>query len=409
MLFRNIFLLVATLGLAGALSAGVSTDYVTFKAPLPGQTYLNYHFSLNNADITFKRGTDGFDGAIEATLYIYDDQEHLQFEESLNKSFHYHRFSKTIARDIEHYLCIRASLPAGSYQARLEIRDKHSSRRITKKEQVQVPAYYGGFHLSSIQLFSEMPENKGKTYPNLSHDYFFSSPVVHIYYESYFPESASDVEVSYSLLNENDKVIYTKRERISVQSQNPGFKTTLSTTSLAPGSYRLRISQNNAGTVARTESRFTVIQSPIDLRYKTYDQALYEIRYLLTAAQYDSMKAIPANRWQTALNQFWQKHDPRGQSVYNDVMLEYYRRLQNANKWFGSSRKKGWLTDLGMVYILLGQPDVVVKAVSGDRFAGSRQIWEYRKLHLRFTFISQSLFAEYSLINKSDLILVAGN
>ena len=70
MLFRNIFLLVATLGLAGALSAGVSTDYVTFKAPLPGQTYLNYHFSLNNADITFKRGTDGFDGAIAKPFSI---------------------------------------------------------------------------------------------------------------------------------------------------------------------------------------------------------------------------------------------------------------------------------------------------------------------------------------------------
>ncbi len=409
MLLRYITLIVATLGLVGTLSAGVSTDYVTFKAPLPGHTYLNYHFSLENADITFKRAGDGYEGAIEASLYIYDEQEQLRALEELNRSFRYRLFSKTNARDIEHFLCLRASLPPGSYQARLVIRDKHSNREITKREKVEIPAYYGGFHLSSIQLLAETAAGNGQTYPNLSHDYYFSSPVVHIYYESYFPEATHDVEVSYSLLNEKDRVIYTKKERIEVHSQNPGFKTTLSTTALAPGSYRLRISQNNAGTIARTENRFTVIQSPIDLRFKTYDQALYEIRYLLTPAQYDSMKAIPANHWQQALNQFWKKHDPRGETVFNDVMLEYYRRMQNANRWFGTPYKKGWLTDLGMVYILLGQPDIVVKAVSPDRFEGGRQVWEYRKLHLRFTFISQSVFSEYSLINKNDLLLASGN
>ncbi len=409
MLLRKLFLFVTTLGLAGILSAGVSTDYVTFKAPLPGHTYLNYHFSLDNSDITFKRAGDGFEGIIEASLYIYDRQERLQAREELNKSFRYHDFSKTIARDIEHFLCIRVSLPAGDYQARLIVRDKHSDREFVKKGMVKVPAYYGGFHLSSIQLFSEMTGDDDKTYPNLSHDYYFSSPVVHIYYESYFPEPARDVEVRYSLIDESDKVIYTKKERIAVSTQNPGFKTTLSTTALAPGNYRLRISQNNAGNIALTENHFTVIQSPIDLRFKTYDQALYELRYLLTPAQYDSMKAIPANRWQQALNQFWQKHDPQGETVFNDVMLEYYRRMQNANRWFGTPYKKGWLTDLGMVYILLGQPDIVLKAVSADRFEGGRQVWEYRKLHLRFTFISQSVFSEYSLINKNDLLLASGN
>ncbi len=407
MLFRNIFLFVATLGLAGALYAGISTDYVTYKAPLPGKTYLNYHFSLDNADITYKRDNEGFDGAIEATLYLYNEKEELQARQNLTQSFHCLRFDKTIASDITHYLCLRLSVNPGDYRARFVIRDKHSNKEFTKKESLHVPSYYGGFHLSAIQLFSAPARPGGRAYPNLERTYFFSAPVAHIYYESYFPESTDNVEVTYTLMKEDGGIVYTKKERVAVATRNPGFKTTLSTTSLAPGAYRLRISQNNGGAIAETENSFTVVQSPIDLRFKTYEQALREIRYLLTAAQYDSMRAITANHWQQALNEFWKKRDPRGQTPLNDVMLEYYRRMQNANKWFGSSYKKGWLTDLGMVYILLGQPDVVVKAVSSDRFAGGRQIWEYRKLHLRFTFISQSVFSEYSLINKNDLLLAA--
>lgn len=63
------------------------------------------------------------------------------------------------------------------------------------------------------------------------------------------------------------------------------------------------------------------------------------------------------------------------------IMRSYFRRVEAANRFF-SSYKEGWKTDRGMVYIVFGLPEEVVKLED-------REIWNYNNDDVRasFTFL----------------------
>ena len=61
------------------------------------------------------------------------------------------------------------------------------------------------------------------------------------------------------------------------------------------------------------------------------------------------------------IEQFWQRRDPKQPgTVENEVKVEHYRRIEYANKHFGTrSGRQGWQTDRGYIYIVYGPPDEI--------------------------------------------------
>ncbi len=62
-----------------------------------------------------------------------------------------------------------------------------------------------------------------------------------------------------------------------------------------------------------------------------------------------------------------------------EFMRQFFRRVELANIYF-SSYKEGWKTDRGILFVVLGLPDEVM------RNAGN-EIWNYKNLNVRFTFV----------------------
>jgi hypothetical protein len=74
-------------------------------------------------------------------------------------------------------------------------------------------------------------------------------------------------------------------------------------------------------------------------------------------------------------------------------MEEYFARVDYANEKF-KSRRDGWKTDMGMVFIIFGNPDYV------DRHPfelGSQpyEIWDYYGVNRRFIFVDETGFGDY--------------
>jgi GWxTD domain-containing protein len=82
------------------------------------------------------------------------------------------------------------------------------------------------------------------------------------------------------------------------------------------------------------------------------------------------------------IENFWKKRDPNPQTPENEFKEDYYRRIALANKFFGSGGIKGWRTDRGRIYIILGPPNEIQRDMSpsgsfGSVFHGPREIWNY--------------------------------
>lgn len=77
------------------------------------------------------------------------------------------------------------------------------------------------------------------------------------------------------------------------------------------------------------------------------------------------------------------------------LMRNYFRRVELANRYF-TSYKEGWKTDRGMVYIIFGPPDQVL------RFE-DREVWNYNndRFAIRFNFSKAS-----SLFDPDNYVLI---
>ncbi len=61
-----------------------------------------------------------------------------------------------------------------------------------------------------------------------------------------------------------------------------------------------------------------------------------------------------------AMDLFWLKLMSGNINVAKQTIREYYRRVKMANKYF-TSYKPGWQTDMGMIYIVYGSPNRIVR------------------------------------------------
>lgn len=107
------------------------------------------------------------------------------------------------------------------------------------------------------------------------------------------------------------------------------------------------------------------------------DELLNSLHYITTPKERQNMLSLDDDK--KALDSYWLS---RRSSRETDIQLAksliatYYNRIQNANLWF-TSFKEGWKTDRGMVYVVMGEPDIVRKYAS-------QEVWFYHASRERY-------------------------
>ncbi|AHM59929.1 hypothetical protein D770_08330 [Flammeovirgaceae bacterium 311] len=104
------------------------------------------------------------------------------------------------------------------------------------------------------------------------------------------------------------------------------------------------------------------------------------IRYLSTNEEWTELER--ENFSKQALDRFWLRMT-QSEDRARKIIRSYYRRVTQANRMF-TTFKEGWKTDMGMIYVLYGPPDVVYQRPDGEH-------WQYRAKadipEINFTFV----------------------
>ncbi len=89
---------------------------------------------------------------------------------------------------------------------------------------------------------------------------------------------------------------------------------------------------------------------------------------------------------------FWKQRDPNPNTPQNEFKEEHYRRIKYANQHFGKeSPGPGWRSDMGRIYILLGEPKTIEK-IENQYDLYPTVIWFYQGM------------AEYGLPNAFSVV-----
>lgn len=123
--------------------------------------------------------------------------------------------------------------------------------------------------------------------------------------------------------------------------------------------------------------------------------AIDMLKFIIPDKEVDRIKKGNSKEKEQKFREFWEQRDPTPNTVYNELMAEYYRRIDYAFMEFGSQENPmGHESDQGEVYIKFGPPDNKVR-----RFPESGktiEVWEYP--NRTFIFEASTGFGDFKLI-----------
>jgi GWxTD domain-containing protein len=100
----------------------------------------------------------------------------------------------------------------------------------------------------------------------------------------------------------------------------------------------------------------------------TAPEIIEPLRYLTTSAERQALLKSPEPK--RAIDRFWLDVAGGDQGRGRDMIRRYYQRVTTANEVF-TGHKDGWLTDRGLLYVVLGPPQSV------RRLADGTERWHY--------------------------------
>lgn len=222
----------------------------------------------------------------------------------------------------------------------------------------------------------------------------------------WFPSFSGD---SYMLMhgilaleNQDHEAVYSVHH-----STQPGWKVlyvTLPIEKLEPGGYRLDIEISSGPVKSSKQYNFQVqwLSRPASLM--NAQLAIDALRHIATEDQLRNMQTGSMERNIKAFYEFWRTKDPDTTTAYNEVLVEYYRRVDEAVTRFSTlSGQDGYKTDRGRIFILYGAPTRIEKFIPPGEVP--REVWLYERPNLKkkFTFIDRYKAGAFVLVAVEDL------
>ncbi len=384
-----------------------NADIVAFKDDSTSATRLTLYTRIAHNKLSFVKRDSAFYAFYEINAAFMDKNGHLAHEELFIDTIRTTDYQRSIAKDLFHSNSFTFTLLPGTYTAHIRIIDLESRREYKETRLVTVKNFMrSGVHLSTVMLvFTRFDSLTGKVeyYPNLSAAIIQDKTEPQLYYEVYVTNRTMDsLYLNYNIVLKSykDEVVDDYTRTFVCTGKKTRILDTLSMQKLKSGNYMLTISAFDKFTKQvydKTSLVFFTRVSGQAFFIRNLDEAIEQLEYIADGDEIDKMRNAKSQEEKLKLfNAFWARVDPTPETPENELMLEYYSRIEFANQNF-SSYFQGWKSDMGRVYIKYGPPDFVERQpFSMD--SQPYEIWEYYQHNLRLIFVDTSGFGNYRLV-----------
>ena len=377
-------------------------DFFNHKSGDTAVTIVDVFAQIPFNRIHFYKAEDGFRGEYTITVSVYDTAKTTLIQERIkNESVRVDKFGSTQSTKNFKISVVTFNLPPQTYKV-VSVVEDHDSKQVYKVEhQVKVPSYNYKVSTSDIFIISSQKLGDGtKLIPNIAKVITTKQNSLPIYFEIY-SDSMRSVSLSFKIVSEDDSVLYRTAAVKTLQPGKNSVSYSLDSLILPYGEYSLSatIFDTNAIPLATVKKGFSMWSADLPYYVRDIDKAIEEMKYIASATEMDSLTSVRKyDEKVRAFHDFWKKKDPNPTTEENEFLLEYYRRVEYANRNF-SHYIEGWKTDMGMVYIYLGTPNNI------DRHpfeidTKPYEVWEYYDLNLELVFMDYTGFGDYRLITQ---------
>lgn len=159
--------------------------------------------------------------------------------------------------------------------------------------------------------------------------------------------------------------------------------------------YRLSVMrENQTKPVARGVFRSLWLEMPTSLL--NLEVATDMLKYIVGDSELKRIRSGSETEREEKFREFWKSKDPTPNTEYNELMAEYYRRIDYAYEHFSTTNAVGYESDQGEIYIKYGPPNNIErKFPTGDPAV---EIWTYD--NRKFVFQATSGFGDFQLVSR---------
>lgn len=295
---------------------------------------------------------------------------------------------------IKYYL-----LNPGEYKLNFALRDRNNYAEYKSETTIYVPDFIAkNLSISSIMLLSDYKvENGKKSITPLVSNNIGELNGMTIFFEIYnYGMGAIPIALNYKVYNEKNIIVKEGAfSYILAKGINQKIEV-IPSADFSIGNFILELS-------CKTYPELTVQQpfeykwNQIPISLSDIDKVIDQMIYIATSEDLDYIKAAPSKgEKEKRFLKWWKDHDPSPKTARNELMLEYYTRIKTANERYKTTYSDGWKSDMGMVYIIYGEPSNIDRhPFEGD--SKPYEVWEYYDMNRQFIFVDFTGFGDYRL------------
>jgi GWxTD domain-containing protein len=289
-----------------------------------------------------------------------------------------------------------------------------------------VPAVGARALSTPVVVYDATPRTRLDTFPRIVASAraavtFGQDSVAPIYVEGY-TDSAVDAPARLPLRvvarGERDVVVWT--DTVALDRQPSATPAAGAARGLYGGVVRVPVARVGIGVVSLTVSRAggpadegagggadsarttIFVNLGEDLPITAFGEALDYLRYYAAPERLRALRDAAPEARAVAWAAFLRESDPVTATAEHEGLREYFARIRAANARFSEDGGPGWLSDRGMAFVGVGEPDQIFDPGGPDiNVRGRQQIWEYRSPRLQLVFVDQTGFGRWRLAPSS--------
>lgn len=397
------------MGLASAHSPVSFVGKVAFFAsPSPDTTVMLVSVSVPTRSLTFAREGDVYRSQYSVQLRLNRGGAEVQRVDA-SEVVRVGSFRETTRTDEAVIFQRYVRVAPGPYTVGFIVRDMGSTRTSADTLGVTVPRLGSGSVSTPVAVYQVRARERLDSLPSAlpsprSTAVFGRDSAVVVYLEAY--GNATSVPIRISVRNESGSMLWADTSSLSRQGELLSGVVAIPVARLGIGVGKVSFTRLDTRDSSATP---IFVSFGDDLPVAAFDDMLAYLRFYVSPSRLSALRNAPPEQRPQLWIDFLRATDPDPSTPTHEGLRDYFGRIQIANDRFRSEGTAGWLSDRGMVYVALGDPDEIAEQLLTvrDRRLGTAsrvpvQLWDYRRHRVRLLFTDEMQAGRWELTPESE-------
>lgn len=359
---------------------------------------------LSNAQLQFTMEDSTYKGHYQLNLTIYREDESVAIlTKDTTLTTYVDSYGGTIDPEIEHVHHFQYLVSPDKYRFEIRFYDFNSTRSVIREVKRDIkPVESDEFYLSDIVLLNSKNLDTVTSKNVLSPRRIPIQDKIYLYLELVKPEGVDSYNIEALLQRREGNKRFAFRQDFSSKLRSSIVLLELLKENMSSGSNSLVVNANSGQYEAEAKKNVVFIQTSLSGDIKStgsIEEKVEQLQYVARGDEWRELRNAEGEELERLFKKFWDLRDPTPGTPANELYDEYYKRIQISNTQFRSSRRDGWRSDRGRIFVIYGPPDSIEKTDPFRTNFSGYEVWYYEELKRRFIFYDEYGFGDYRLIS----------